>query len=404
MLPNGNIIINSVNGPSNGQMIVIDATTLAVTPVTVSAAATCVIGQCAPPLLSGDGVTLSGNMLYYPENRANDATPPGDIAAVRLLPPNYTTAEIVGRLNSPAGSGLPPLRSPANTEQYGHLVYVITRELLTNPVTGVANVTQTFVEHLDMLPIRATGAAVSAVEGAAFNGTVASVVDPNTGTPASGLTARIDWGDGSPTSTGTATATGPPLSGTFAIGGSHTYAHNGSYIVTTTVIDALTSFTLGTTTSTATVADAPITAAGTTLSGVEESPVTSVVANFHDTNLLGSASNFTATIDWGDGTPATAGTIGGAGGNYTVTGTHTYATAVPSGTYTITVHILGDGGATATATSTANIAYAAGCKNAVEHVPSLLRPRTRRPDRRTRRAARRRAGLKRCSIRLEGKV
>ena len=37
-LPNGNIIINSVNGASNGQMIVIDTTTLAVTPVTVAAA------------------------------------------------------------------------------------------------------------------------------------------------------------------------------------------------------------------------------------------------------------------------------------------------------------------------------------------------------------------------------
>ena len=140
VLPNGNIIINSVNGASNGQMIVINATTLAVTPVTVTAAPTCLAGQCAPPLLSGDGVSIDGNTLYYPENRADTATPPGDIAAVKLMPPDYTTAQIVARLNSPAG--MPPLRSPANTEQLGHLLYVISRELLPNPVTGVVNVTQ----------------------------------------------------------------------------------------------------------------------------------------------------------------------------------------------------------------------------------------------------------------------
>ena len=38
VLPNGNLIINSVGGTSNGQMIVIDTKTLAVTPVTVAAA------------------------------------------------------------------------------------------------------------------------------------------------------------------------------------------------------------------------------------------------------------------------------------------------------------------------------------------------------------------------------
>src|SRR4029078_1644341 len=102
-LPNGNVIINSVNGASNGQMIVIDTTTLAVTPVTVSAGSPCISGQCAPPLLSGDGVAIDGNTLYYPENRADTATPPGDIAAVKLIPPTYTTAQIVARLHKQGG-------------------------------------------------------------------------------------------------------------------------------------------------------------------------------------------------------------------------------------------------------------------------------------------------------------
>jgi hypothetical protein len=66
------------------------------------------------------------------------------------MPPDYTTAQIVARLNNQAG--LPRLRSPANTEQDGHFVYVITRELGPNPVTGVVNVTQTYIARLDKLP------------------------------------------------------------------------------------------------------------------------------------------------------------------------------------------------------------------------------------------------------------
>ena len=131
-------------------MIVIDTTTLAVTPVTVAAAPTCIAGQCARRSSAGDGVALDGNTLYYPENRADTATPPGDIAAVKLMPPNFTTAQIVARLNNQAG--LPRLRNPANTEQLGHFVYVITRELVPNPVTGVVNVNQFYIARIEKIP------------------------------------------------------------------------------------------------------------------------------------------------------------------------------------------------------------------------------------------------------------
>ena len=77
---------------------------------------------------------------------------------------------MISRLNSPAGSGLPPLRSPANMEQLGHYVYGITREVQPNPVTGEMNVTQTFIERLEKVPLTATGTAVSAVERVPFSG------------------------------------------------------------------------------------------------------------------------------------------------------------------------------------------------------------------------------------------
>ncbi len=51
---------------------------------------------------------------------------------------------------------------------------------------------------------------------------------------------------------------------------------------------------------------------------------TGAVATVHDPGSTDPASAFTATIDWGDGT-TTAGTVTGSNGNYTVSGSHTYA-------------------------------------------------------------------------------
>src|SRR5256885_13963555 len=49
-----------------------------------------------------------------------------------------------------------------------------------------------------------------------------------------------------------------------------------------------------------------------------------VVATFDDSNTANVAADFTATIDWGDGTTS-AGSVSGSGGTFSVAGTHTYA-------------------------------------------------------------------------------
>src|SRR5437660_12742277 len=60
------------------------------------------------------------------------------------------------------------------------------------------------------------------------------------------------------------------------------------------------------------------------------------VASFTVNNTTDTASAFTATIDWGDGT-TTAGTVVGSNGSFTVDGGHTYADdGVPLATVTIT--------------------------------------------------------------------
>ena len=66
-------------------------------------------------------------------------------------------------------------------------------------------------------------------------------------------------------------------------------------------------------------------------------PPDAPVATVTDPDPASTASEYSATIDWGDGT-SSAGTLSGpTGGPFTVTGSHTY---IEEGTYTITVHVV----------------------------------------------------------------
>jgi hypothetical protein len=78
------------------------------------------------------------------------------------------------------------------------------------------------------------------------------------------------------------------------------------------------------------------------------------VATFTDTYTGNVASDFLATVDWGDGT-TTTGTVSGSTGAFTVNGSHTYATG---GTDQLKVSVADDdvGTATASGTATATIA------------------------------------------------
>ena len=128
------------------------------------------------------------------------------------------------------------------------------------------------------------------------------------------------------------------------------------------------------------IADAPLTATAvqptvdTTEAALFPVPVfappafSGPVAEFSDGNALpptGSSSiaDFTATIDWGDGTAPSAGTIvallGTTTPTYSVTGSHTYADAGVNGgtgTYAIQVFVQDDGGSRLTLTNTAHVA------------------------------------------------
>ena len=74
---------------------------------------------------------------------------------------------------------------------------------------------------------------------------------------------------------------------------------------------------------------------GFSFSGAPGAAVAGTVATITDPNLSATASAYTATINWGDGT-SSAGTVSGGNGSFTVAANHSYAV---TGTYPISVAI-----------------------------------------------------------------
>jgi len=214
---------------------------------------------------------------------------------------------------------------------------------------GGSNATSAGSASVADAALSASGLAIAGIEGKSFSGNVATFADGDPNGAVSDYTATINWGDGS-TSAGTVTAAG---SGGFTVAGSHTYAEEGGYTVGIVVMDA--GGSTASITAAATIADAPLAATGLAIDGVEGKSFSGNVATFTDGDPNGAASDYTATIDWGDGSTST-GTVTAAGsGGFAVSASHTYA---EEGSYPITVQIADVGGSAASARDTANIADA----------------------------------------------
>lgn len=195
--------------------------------------------------------------------------------------------------------------------------------------------------------ITAGAAAINATEGQSFSGTVATFKDPDLTSRPSDYSATINWGDGS---TSSGTISGTPSQ--FTVSGNHTFAEEGSFPAKVTIIDKDGSGNDATVADTATVKDAALhaTAGAPTVQG---RTVSGIVATFTDADPNGTVSDYTATINWGDGS-TTTGTIArssahASAGPFSISGSHTYAKA---GSYKVTVRVKDAGGSTATVTVT----------------------------------------------------
>ena len=149
----------------------------------------------------------------------------------------------------------------------------------------------------------------------------------------------------------------------YTVTAAHTYAEAGHYQLTVTITD--TDGAMTSANSQATIADAALTPSATqpTVSTTEDMVFSGPVGSFTDADPSAPTTDYTVvTIDWGDGTPQSAGTIsqpGGIGTAFIVSGTHTYADADVNGGighYPIKITVYDVDGSSTMIANTANVA------------------------------------------------
>ena len=243
--------------------------------------------------------------------------------------------------------------------------------------------------HINDAPLHATPRADlgSLQEGIPFNDVVATFRDDNTGAPLSDFqhpnAVTIDWGDKTPLDTTSGYVTAGYPSGTFVVHGSHVFdespidpatGQRTASPVTVTITDI--GGATATTSFKALVTDAPlhITSLNKLTGAVEGVPLdVPNLATFTDDNPMGTPSDFTATITWGDGTSSTVtsadgGIVPNGQGGFLVKASHVYLEEGLALPFSVTVR--DQGGASDTRSDAGPIAVA----DAPLHLTSLNKP------------------------------
>ncbi len=189
--------------------------------------------------------------------------------------------------------------------------------------------------------LTASSLAIVATAGLAFSGAVAKFTDGNLPAGAGDFAATIVWGDGATTSGAISGANGQ-----FTVSGSHTFVSSGSFAVKVAVVDPAPGTASASATSTAQVSSPPITASGFTIVVVEGQSYAGSIASFTDANPNAVATDFAATIDWGDGTTS-AGSVMANGPTFQVNGSHVYAAKSAGIAANVLIADRGGGNATA---------------------------------------------------------
>jgi hypothetical protein len=233
----------------------------------------------------------------------------------------------------------------------GNPFYVVTTQLhhedTADPAPVSVNVMVTDQQITGLTSANLPGSGQEGAPVAAIAG-IAAFTDPaGTGDEtAADFTATIDWGDGTTASPDTSPGTVVPLGGgNYSVNApTHTYVEEGTYTVNVSVShDGLSA--LSAPSQTIVIADQQILGLSLTsvpASGMENVDIGPVTGLAHFTDPAGAGiesatSDFTATIDWGDG-QTSAGTIfSPGGGNYRIDTTgHVY---IEEGSYIVSVTV-----------------------------------------------------------------
>jgi len=280
-----------------------------------------VTGVSTPMVRPGDTFTIEGQALYpsLVQSVLIGGTP---LSSANYKTISDTKIQVVAP--NTLGTGLP--------------IVVQTSKGYSNDTTRINISTSEISVQVPPLDVAA---------GQAFNDrTVANFTDPDPGADPSNLSAVITWGDGS-TSPGRVFRVNGP--GSFAVLGSHTYTAAGSYPlgVQVTARDGSQASASAIATVTGAAAGGPQNLVAQPVSAVAGRAFTNVtLGTFTDSDPGASPSDFTASIDWGDGISTPITTVALAGPKtFSVLGTHTY---VAPGTYPLGIRVT-DGRGRATA-------------------------------------------------------
>jgi hypothetical protein len=203
------------------------------------------------------------------------------------------------------------------------------------------------LEDRRMMSVTVSGSSIDEVEGKFIKDPVATFVSSD---PApqhrANYVVTIDWGDGT-TSAGKVKAD-KKHAGHYLVMGHHRYAEAGDFTVSVSVHDLVDS-TDASDDGSATITDAPLKAKGKQVKSNANTAFTKMLASFHDGNHLSTADDFTATVDWGDGSaPETVTVVANGDGSFRVVGTHTYTA---EGSFVMTITITDDEGSSITVQS-----------------------------------------------------
>ena len=195
------------------------------------------------------------------------------------------------------------------------------------PLTATISAYSTISDPITVGTMTASGDTISGSQGSSFSGEVAQFTDVQSGYSASDYAASIDFGDGN-----TADGTISLLSydsdtgiSTYSVTGSDTFAVAGQLSPTVTISGP--NGQSATATGTANVAG--IVVSGGEIAATQNESFSGPVATFSDNGPGVSGDGYTYSIDWGDGSSASTGTVSGecVEGVWTIDETHTYTLA-----------------------------------------------------------------------------